>query len=72
MALNDPPVNPRAPLPKLGAPFGERNGRYRHGRFSRVKLAERQAALDARSRDWMAQIPRWNWEAVVQEIRRDD
>ena len=57
--------------PGSGAPEGERNGRYVHGRFSRVKRAERQAAMDAASREWLAKVPKWDWRKLVEEICRD-
>jgi hypothetical protein len=53
--LNDPPSNPRAPLPKRGVPFGERNGRFVHGKVSREKRAERAAARDEASKTWAVQ-----------------
>ena len=31
--------------PGSGAPLAERNGNYKHGRYSRVKRAERTAAM---------------------------
>ena len=42
-----------------GAPIGERNGNWRHGRFTRQSIAERQAARELlrSARDTLAALP---------------
>lgn len=44
-----------------GAPSGERNGRYRHGRYSKVKRAERVAEAN---RPWKPLPPPPSLESI--------
>jgi hypothetical protein len=51
-----------------GAPTGERNGRFRHGRYSAetrakriAEAAERRTAAD----EWLAKIPTWESRALI-------
>jgi hypothetical protein len=57
-----------------GAPAGERNGRFRHGRrYSAETRAQRLAEAAQRrtaSDEWMAKIPTWDWHATCAEIER--
>jgi len=56
-----------------GAPAGERNGRFRHGRYSAETRAKRIAEAAKRrtaSNEWMAKIPTWDWHATVAAIER--
>ena len=56
-----------------GAPAGERNGRFRHGRYSAETRAQRLAEAAQRrtaSDEWMAKIPTWDWHATCAEIAR--
>jgi primosomal protein N'' len=48
----------------MGAPEGRRNGRYRHGRYSRVIQAERKAAAEAERERRIA-------ENIVEQQARD-
>ena len=56
-----------------GAPAGERNGRFRHGRDSAETRAQRLAEAAQRrtaSDEWLAKIPTWDWHATCDEIAR--
>jgi hypothetical protein len=52
---------------RRGAPGGERNGNYRHGRYSRVKREERQREMNERHRAWMEQMPRVTYPVSLPE-----
>jgi hypothetical protein len=44
-----------------------------HGRYSAATRAQRRAEFDeakAKSQAWLAQVPRWNWEALVGDLKR--
>jgi hypothetical protein len=49
-----------------GAPTGERNGRFRHGRYS----AEVRAQRLAEATEWQKKIPTWDWHATCAAIER--
>jgi hypothetical protein len=56
-----------------GAPAGERNGRFRHGRYSAETRAQRVAEAEQRrtaADEWLAKIPTWDWHATCAEIAR--
>lgn len=57
---------------KRGAPTGNQNA-LTHGRFSRAYREQRRAAAEERagkSRAWMAQLPRWDWQQTCDEIEQ--
>jgi hypothetical protein len=57
---------------KRGGQPGNTNA-VTHGGFSAATRAQRKAEFEeaqAKSQAWMAQVPRWNWEAIVKDIRR--
>jgi hypothetical protein len=56
-----------------GAPAGERNGRFRHGRYSAETRAQRLAEAAQRqtaSDEWQKKIPTWDWHATCDAIER--
>jgi hypothetical protein len=56
-----------------GAPAGERNGKFKHGRYSAETRAQRNADAARRriaSDEWQKQIPTWDWHATCAEIER--
>jgi hypothetical protein len=65
--------------PGSGAPSGEKNGRYKHGRYSRPKRAERLAAIQERRAQECARLrdnppPKTDYAAIcvaIEAHRRD-
>jgi hypothetical protein len=56
--------------PGHGAPSGERNGSYKHGRFSVLKRAERVAELNRRSREWAALQPETDYTKICADLTK--
>lgn len=51
-----------------GAPTGERNGQFKHGRFSRVVRAARNAEINRRARAWAEQAPQTDYGKICTDL----
>jgi hypothetical protein len=58
--------------PGAGAPFGERNGRWIDGRYSRAARDRRRAACRAEfeaSKAWQLKAPKTDYSKIIPELQ---
>ncbi len=58
----------RCELHSGGAPTGNRNGQFKHGRFSRTIRAQRTAEINERGREWADSQPKIDYVQICAQL----